>query len=213
MNKHSYSVPSQLYYFALSSTVFTFLFHIETNTIVTSNSSRIQASAAGVRSSILWDVRYVVSYQRFGTTYVRSRNVGLATYARCITTQKSEDLPPWSLGILVTKKERQTLSRHAINLFLTKLIKSTLNASIEGATLWLHNKTNTVLNIIQNTGEQYSKLFPRVSANPGHPQRNNLYIMDGGEAFTLLTIVMLFRDYIITGITYLLHGAESFLRS
>ena len=63
-----------------------------------------------------------------------------------------------------------------------------------------HNITNTVLNIIQNIRDLYPNLFLHVSAKRGHPQRNNLYFMEGGDAFTLLTIVMLLRDYIITGI-------------
>ena len=52
--------------------------------------------------------------------------------------------------------------------------------------------------------EQYINVFLHVSANPCHPQRNNLYVTEGREAITLLTIVMLHRNYILTGINKLI---------
>jgi hypothetical protein len=98
------------------------------------------------------------------------------------------------------ENERQTFSRHAINLYLTKLIKSILNVSIHSCFVIDHNKTNTVRNKIQNIIEQYTNLFLHVPANPGHPKRSNMHIMEGREAFKLLAIVMLFRNYTLTGI-------------
>ena len=110
-------------YFALSSIVFTFLFHIKTNPFVTSNSSRNQDSAAGVRSFFSGMLALDVSVQpRSGPE--------TSVYNYLCTLHNSPEerrFPSRVFGNSCDKNECQTFSRHAISLFLTKLIKSILN--------------------------------------------------------------------------------------